>query len=152
MKNGNEKLPTYDQVSAGGVAYRRVGDGVEIAMILTKPERRWQLPKGMIDDGETEEEAASREVREEAGINTQLISKIDRTEYWFTAEREGIRSRFHKRVHWFVMLYVSGDVADHDHEVFEARWTPADQALGLLAFKNERDVVSKALKIIEAAS
>lgn len=149
MKQPQARLETIDQVSAGGVAYRQAGGGIEIAIILTMPERRWQLPKGMLDPGETEREAALREVREEAGIETDLIDAIDQTEYWFTADRDGVRSRFHKRVHWFLLHYVAGDVEDHDHEVAEARWASVDDALSMLEFKNERDVVGKALLMIE---
>lgn len=143
-----EKLTTVEQVSAGGVAYRLNEGIIEIAIILTSPERRWQLPKGMIDEGETPEMAALREVREEAGIDTELKDALDRTEYWFTAERDGVRSRFHKYVHWFLLLYTGGDVRDHDHEVEEARWVEASEALKLLVFKNEREVVSRAVEMI----
>lgn len=146
-----ERLTTHDQVSSGGVAYREVDGRIEIAVILTIDERRWQLPKGMIDDGETPEQAGSREVREEAGIDTELIGPIGRTEYWFIADRDGVRARFHKFVHWFLMRYVSGDVADHDHEVDEARWVDADEALKMLVFKNEREVVQKAVAMISEA-
>ena len=149
MKNSREKLVTHEQVSAGGVAYREVDGNIEIAVILTQPEHRWQLPKGMIDPGETEEQAALREVREEAGIQTELIAPIDRTEYWFMAERGGVRTRFHKHVHWFLLRYVSGDVSDHDHEVAEARWATVDKALELLVFKNEREIVEKGVSMIE---
>jgi 8-oxo-dGTP pyrophosphatase MutT (NUDIX family) len=150
MKNSSERLITYEQVSAGGVAFREVDGTVELAVILTHPEHRWQLPKGMIDPGETEEQAALREVREEAGIETELITPIDRTEYWFMAERDGVRSRFHKHVHWFLLRYVSGDVAEHDHEVAESRWATVDQALELLVFKNEREIVEKALAMVRS--
>ena len=142
-------LTTQEQISAGGVAYREGTDGPEIAIILTHPERRWQLPKGMIDAGETTEQAARREVREEAGVVTEVTSEIDRTEYWFVAERDGVRNRIHKFVHWYLMRYISGDVADHDHEVAEARWVSVDEALRLLAFKNERGVVEKAVMAIK---
>ena len=148
MKNG-EKLVTEEQHSAGGVAYRRSGGGLEIALILTHPERRWQLPKGMIDSGETAEQAAQREVREEAGIETELERAIDATEYWFVANYGGKRRRFHKHVHWFLMKYIAGDVADHDHEVAEARWAKIEEALQMLVFKNEREIVEKALAMIE---
>ena len=77
MKTGG-KLVTKDQFSAGGVAFREISGNIEIAIILTEPEHRWQLPKGMIDRGETPEEAALREVREEAGIDTDIIDTIDR--------------------------------------------------------------------------
>jgi 8-oxo-dGTP diphosphatase len=143
-----ERMQTLEQVSAGGVAFREIDGRVEIAIILTNPERRWQLPKGMIDSGETAGQAAVREVREEAGIDTDLIAAIDKTEYWFSADRNGTRTRFHKFVHWFLMRYRSGNVEDHDHEVLEARWETVDATLEMLVFKNERDVVEKAVDLI----
>jgi 8-oxo-dGTP pyrophosphatase MutT (NUDIX family) len=148
MKSANERPETLEQTSSGGVAYREKDDGVELAVILTNPENRWQLPKGMIDAGETPEIAARREVREEAGIETEMIAPIDRTEYWFMADRAGKRTRFHKRVHWFLMRYVSGTVEDHDHEVTEARWVSVDEAVQMLVFKNEREIVEKAVEMI----
>lgn len=151
MRNA-ERIETRDQVSAGGVAYRNYADGCEIALILTNPERRWQLPKGMIDPGETPEQAARREVREEAGVETELLSNIDSTEYWFMASHGGSRSRIHKTVHWFLLRYTSGEVSDHDHEVIEARWVPVAEALEMLAFKNEREIVEKACQMIEAGA
>lgn len=151
MNSREARTRSLEQVSAGGVAYRHSGSVVEIAIILTNPERRWQLPKGMIDEGESAEQAAQREVREEAGIETELREELGRTEYWFTADRDGVRTRFHKYVHWFLMRYSGGDVADHDHEVDEARWVSAAESLDLLVFQNERDMVEKALEIIQAA-
>ncbi len=145
----SERLRTLEQVSAGGVAFRQIDGHIEIAIILTNPERRWQLPKGMIDAGESAEQAAVREIREEAGIEADVIAPIDKTEYWFSAERNGTRTRFHKFVHWFLMRYRSGNVEDHDHEVLEARWATVDDALEMLVFKNERDVVAKAVEAIQ---
>ena len=150
MKDNAKQLrvPTMEQVSAGGVAFRKVDGQAEIAIILTIPEMRWQLPKGMIDASETIEEAASREVREEAGIETDLMAPIEKTQYWFSAEKDGERMRFHKYVHWFLMRYSSGSVEDHDHEVAEARWVQIDKALTMLVFKNEREIVEKARDIM----
>jgi 8-oxo-dGTP pyrophosphatase MutT (NUDIX family) len=104
----------------------------------------------MIDAGETEEQAAVREVREEAGVETDLIGPLEKTEYWFSADRNGKRTRFHKKVHWFLMRYRSGNVEDHDHEVLEARWVDVDEALKLLVFKNEREIVARAVEAIRS--
>lgn len=138
------QMETVHQHSAGGVAYRKGENGPEIVIIKTSEEGRWQLPKGMIDPGETAEQAGLREVREEAGITCELIEPIETIEYWFVGSYDGPKKRYHKKVSFFLMKYLSGDVADHDHEVTEARWVSFDKALSMLAFKNEKDVVEKA--------
>ncbi len=136
---------TVNQISAGGVAFREVGGNIEIALIRTATEGRWQLPKGIIDPGETPEQAALREVREEAGIVCELIEPIEIIEYWFYGAYDGTRKRYHKQVHFYLMRYVSGDIADHDDEVVEARWVAMEESLLMLAFENERKMVSSAL-------
>jgi 8-oxo-dGTP pyrophosphatase MutT (NUDIX family) len=88
--------------------------------------------------------AAAREVREEAGVEAELAAPIDTIEYWYVGQRGGERVRYHKRVHFFLFRYRSGDVADHDHEVHEARWVSLADAPGMLAFANERQVVERA--------
>ena len=139
---------SIEQVSAGGVVLRGSGDDAEIVIIKTVPEDRWQLPKGIIDDGETTEQAALREVREESGIDAEMVGPIDTIEYWFVAAYSGERRKYHKFVHFFLMRFTGGDVSRHDHEVSEARWVTFDDALQMLAFSNERDVVTKARDLI----
>jgi 8-oxo-dGTP diphosphatase len=137
-----------DAVSAGGVAYRRVDGRVEVALISVGPGGRWQLPKGTVDQGELNESAALREVREEAGITAKIVAPLNTIEYWFYAIIKGQRVRLHKYVHFFLMRYLSGDVGDHDHEVNEARWVEIGEAIDLMAYKSEQDLVRKALEII----
>ncbi len=144
----HDTSPVAEQTSAGGVAFRRSESGIEIAIIQMLPELRWQLPKGIIDPGETPEIAALREVREETGLVCELIKPIERIEYWFSADRDDVWTRIHKFVHFFLMEYVSGDVADHDHEVAEARWVSVDGALEILAFEAERNVVKKGVAAV----
>ena len=141
-------MRSIEQVSAGGVVFRESAGDAEIVIIKTVPESRWQLPKGLIDPGETVEQAALREVREESGIDAELIAPIERTEYWFVAAYSGERKKYHKFVHFFLMRFKGGDVSLHDHEVSEARWVTFDDALQMLAFPNERDVVAKARDLI----
>jgi 8-oxo-dGTP pyrophosphatase MutT (NUDIX family) len=145
----NDKfIPTVEQVSAGGVVFRMQGSVAEIAVVRIVPELRWQLPKGIIDPGETIEHAALREVREESGVEAEIVSPIDTIEYWFIANYGGRRRRYHKFVHFFLMSYRRGDVGDHDNEVDESRWVDIETALEMLEFKSERDVVSKAAGMI----
>ena len=144
-------METVHQVSAGGVAHR-VDDGrIEVVVIKTSAEGRWQLPKGIIDPGETAEIAALREVREEAGIKCEIIEPLDIIEYWFVGAFDGPKKRYHKQVHFYLMKYLDGDVNDHDHEVVEARWVGLDEAERMLAFDTEKDLIVKAKDRLEAA-
>lgn len=137
-----------DQVSAGGVAFHWKDSEPEIAIVSVKPKLRWQLPKGIVDEGESPEVAAVREVKEEAGLETERLGLIETIEYWYRSVKYGKPVRFHKFVHFYLMEYRSGDVANHDHEIEEARWVSIDEALELLEFKSEREVVEKARDMI----
>jgi 8-oxo-dGTP pyrophosphatase MutT (NUDIX family) len=138
------------QISAGGVAFRERRGRVEVALISVGDEGRWQLPKGIVDRDEATEVAAMREVREEAGIDTDLAGRIDKVEYWYYSKERGERVRFHKFVYFYLLRYKSGDVRDHDHEVNEARWVEIDEAIGLLAFDSEKKVVEQARAMLQA--
>lgn len=144
------QLITKDQISAGGVAFRRAKSGLKLAIVSVKPSLRWQLPKGIVDPGETPEVTAVREVREEAGVQTELLELIDTVEYWYQRVQFGKNIRFHKFVHFYLLQYIDGDVKDHDHEVAEARWVSFEQAIEMLAFRTEREVVEKAQNLIWA--
>src|SRR5688500_4320996 len=118
-------------ISSGGVCFRMADGKVEVVLIQTRPER-WQLPKGAIEDGETREQAARREVREETGIDGEIVEHLETIEYWFTAGTR--RQRRHKSVHLFLLRAVSGDVSEHDDEAIEARWFPIESAGAKLSF------------------
>ena len=148
VSSTSTNVETLDQVSAGGVAFRWRNAKPEVAIVLMKPKLRWQLPKGIVDPGESPEATAVREVREEAGIETELLRLIETIEYWYRSTKYGKSVRFHKFVHFYLFEYKSGDVSNHDHEVEEARWVSFDTAMEMLAFKSERDVVNKAREII----
>ena len=143
-----DKIITKDQVSAGGVAFRQDGETLQTVIVSVKPSLRWQLPKGIVDPGETPEITAVREVREEAGVETELIRLIDTVEYWYQRVQYGKRIRFHKFVHFYLLRYTSGDVSEHDHEISESRWVTFEEAIEKLEFKSERGVVEKAREII----
>lgn len=137
-------METVHQVSAGGVACRITDGSVEVVLIKTASEGRWQLPKGIIDPGETPEIAALREVREEAGITCEIIGPLATIEYWFVATFDGPRKRIHKKVHFYLMKFIEGDVSDHDHEVVEAQWVKVEDAESMLAFDSEKKLIGMA--------
>ena len=132
------------EVSAGGV----VVDGGQVLVIV--PTRRAAdgsrvlgLPKGHLDDGETALQAAIREVREETGVDVELIQELGEVRYWYVRDRRKVP----KSVHFFLFRYVSGDPADHDEEVVEARWMGLAEAQIALSYAGERKMVTRALAI-----
>ena len=99
------------------------------------------LPKGHVDPGETELEAAEREVREETGIVAELVCELGESRYWYRREGRTIG----KTVAFFLFTYVEGDIADHDDEVEEVRWLELEEAEAALSHDAEREMVALAL-------
>ena len=141
-------MPVKEQVSAGGVVFRGEKGSVEVVIVAVGGQNRWQLPKGLVDAGENPEIAAVREAREEGGVSSEVVQLIETIEYWYAGLDNGIRVRFHKRVHFYLLRYISGDTKEHDWEVNEARWVPIDDATSQLAFDNERRVMQQARDLI----
>src|SRR5437868_13190301 len=108
-------VQTRQQVSAGGVAFRTRGAKIYVALISVGDEPRWQLPKGLVGKNEPVERAAMREVREETGLETEMVAPLDTVEYWYFAGGRGQgRVRYHKFVHFFLLRYKSGKTSEHD--------------------------------------
>ena len=128
------------EFSAGGVVIRRFR-GRPFAAVVKVREGVLALPKGHPDQGESMAEAARREVREEAGVEAELVEKIGDIRYWYS--RGG--DRVLKVVSFFLFRYRSGSVRDHDHEVEGARWIPLEEAPERLAYRGEREMAAAAL-------
>jgi len=141
---------TQFDVSAGGVIYRPEPNEVMVCLIKTPPHGDWQLPKGLIDENESFEEAALREVKEETGLEGILEAPIDTIEYWFWFQEGKENVRHHKTVYFFLLKYITGVTEDHDDEVQEAVWMPLAKALNTLSFDGERAVLRKAEQMLRA--
>ena len=140
-------LRTARATSAGGVVHRSSDGRIEVAIVHRRSPVLWALPKGTPDSGETIEETALRETREETGLEVELEGPISSIRYVFVRGT----TRFHKTVHFFLMRPVGGGVEQHDHEFDEVRWMPVSEALALLTHATERSVVERAVALIGGA-
>jgi 8-oxo-dGTP pyrophosphatase MutT (NUDIX family) len=120
-------------LAAGGVVWRRAGSEIEVVIVHRGRYDDWSLPKGKLDPGESDEEAALREVQEETTIEAALGPELPSTTYLD-------RSGKHKRVRYWAMTVVSGDAAGA-HEVDDARWVTLDQAAAQLSYPHDVEVV-----------
>jgi 8-oxo-dGTP pyrophosphatase MutT (NUDIX family) len=105
------------------------------------------LPKGHPEPGESAQEAALREVREETGLEATPVEKLGDIRYWYA--REG--DRVLKIVSFFLLRYRAGRLQDHDHEVEEALWIPLEDAPTRLAYRGEKDMAKAALSRLAKA-
>ena len=103
----------------------------------------WTLPKGTPDRGETVEQTALREVTEETGLDVRILAPVGAIDYFFTQDGE----RIHKTVHFFLMEPTGGDLTARDHEFEDVRFFPIAEALTLLTFPTERQLVEQALTV-----
>jgi 8-oxo-dGTP pyrophosphatase MutT (NUDIX family) len=106
----------------------------------------WALAKGTPDSGESLAETASREVREETGIEVEIEESLGSISYFFVRQR----TRFHKTVHFFLMRPIGGSIEQHDHEFDEVRWFQLEEALEIMTYPTEREVVERAAMRLEA--
>jgi len=132
-------------ISAGGVVYRSDSGQAEIVVCGRGSPRIWGLPKGTPDPGETREQTALREVREETGLNVTIEGFIGSIEYWFVGASG---TRYHKAVHFYLMSATGGDLSLHDHEFDVVEWLPAEKALASLSYENEARIVEKGLSLV----
>lgn len=143
-------MKTASEFSAGGVVFRHAPRATLHAptnlWLVCKHSgyHKWVLPKGIVEEGESPEQAAIREVAEETGIKARIIKKIT-PDVRYTYSKNGIL--VNKRVAFYLMEYESGDVADRSWEMEDARWAAAADAAKLLAFPTERHAFNAAVAV-----
>jgi 8-oxo-dGTP pyrophosphatase MutT (NUDIX family) len=128
--------------------HRDVDDRTQVLLVHRRSPRLWALPKGTPDSGETIEETALRETREETGLEVAIERRLRSIRYFFVRGS----TRFHKTVHFFLMNPVGGSLEDHDAEFDEVRWVDLEEALAVLNHATERSVVEEAAEALGPAA
>jgi ADP-ribose pyrophosphatase YjhB (NUDIX family) len=137
------------ETSAGGVVLDAELANVALIGRLDRRGRLlWSLPKGHIEEGETPEQTAIREVAEETGISSEIVQPLGTIDYWFVANNR----RIHKTVHHFLMKASHGELSDADDEVTEVAWVALDELDSRLAYADERRLVRKARQLVSVRS
>lgn len=135
------------EFSAGGIVFNKEGQVLLIcASGMKEPDKKhWGFPKGNVGEGESMRDAALREVKEEAGVEAEIVDKVGDSKYVYTKPCSGERT--FKVVSLFLMKYISGNLDDHDWEVSEAKWFTPEEALKTLSFSQDKQHLKKALEI-----
>lgn len=138
-----------DEVSAGGLVVDASGTkGLLIGRLDAKDAKRerllWSLPKGHIEPGETPEQAAVREVKEETGIESEIDKSLGVIDFWFMASGK----RIHKTVHHFLFKEVGGQIAPQVSEVDDVRWFPLDEIVSKLAYPDEKKLIARSKELL----
>ncbi|MFZ2177613.1 MAG: NUDIX hydrolase [Rhodococcus sp. (in: high G+C Gram-positive bacteria)] len=149
-KPAKPHMRTVRETSAGGL----VVDGLDgpqeklCAALIGRTDRRgrllWSLPKGHIEQGETPEQTAIREVEEETGIRGSVLASLGSIDYWFVTDGR----RIHKTVHHYLLRYLGGELSDEDVEVTEVAWVPLEELGSRLAYADERKLAEIAGDLI----
>jgi 8-oxo-dGTP diphosphatase len=137
------------ETSAGGVVVRQTEAGYEVLICKASSYHKWGLPKGWVEKGETLEETALREVREETGVTASILGPLGDPETYIYS-RDG--ARIYKTVYYFLMRYDHGNLEDHDHEVEEVAWFSFEDAIARVAFDSIRNVLRRAQASLNSAS
>jgi 8-oxo-dGTP pyrophosphatase MutT (NUDIX family) len=139
-------LPTVEETSAGGIVVDLAGAPPRAAVIarLNRAGRvECCLPKGHLENDETPEQAAIREIEEETGIQGRVVGSLGTIDYWFSADGR----RVHKMVHHYLLEATGGVLSiegDPDQEAIDVAWVPLVDLTALLAFPNERKIAREA--------
>ncbi len=143
-------IPSRFEKSAGGIVYRKRNGNLEILMIQVPYSHgpTWTFPKGHVEEGETPEEAAIREIEEETGIKAEIEHPIGEIDYWFISRQGKKLVRIHKKVTHFLLRAVSGDTSEHNEEVTDAEWFPIEEVAGKLLFEGDKKIFEKAREIL----
>jgi len=135
-------LETEEVSAAGGVVFKITDKKFRVALISIG--NLWFLPKGLIEPGETVEETALREVKEETGLEGEIVEKLGKISYNFIRDKH-----YFKTVHFYLLRHIGGSVCNHDSEADRVKWFPISAALLLLTYRLEKNILEKAGELLK---
>ena len=141
------RMQRVEELSAGGLVLDRLATDASGALIGRLDRRGrllWSLPKGHVEDGESAEQTAVREVAEETGINGHVVGNLGVIDFWFVAEGR----RIHKTVHHYLLVADGGELSDADVEVHEVAWVPLAELGERLAYADERALLERVTDLL----
>ena len=130
--------------------YRETRDGGEIVVCGRFDTKSHHLPKGTPEPGETREETALREVREETGLNVEILRFVGDINYLI--QGFGSSKKLKKTVFFYLMKSTGGDFSFHDEEFDFAKWVKVSEIVNTLTYINEVHIVQKSLSLVKSGS
>lgn len=138
-----QKMFKFEE-SAGGVVYKKEKGETFVLVTQHSAHHGWVFPKGLVENGEAKDSTAIREVKEEGGVEAKIVKELEPIEYFYKLEGKTIK----KKVTYFVMEYLSGDINDHDWEMENAEWLKVGEVENRLTYKTDKQVFEKAKGLI----
>lgn len=139
---------TIHEYSSGGIVYRSTDSEYQFVAVHRARHTDWSLPKGHIEPGETKEEAALREVKEETGLDARIIAPITDVVYYYRRGRGPESVLIQKTVHHYLLEAFTFSFGGPNLEVSECRWVPLNDAQSLLSYENDLKVVGQASQLL----
>jgi len=139
------------ETSAGGIVFKKDKNKNMVLLVKHAGTNYWGFPKGLVGDFQKDEspkQAALREVEEEGGVKAKIITPLPKPTRYQTNWRG---EEIDKTVYYYVMQFLSGNPANHDHEIAEAKWFNIKDASETLTYQNDRQNLQQALPLLHTS-